>query len=138
VEHGHQTGGEVGGAARVSEDICEKGDPFNDPAWHKDANKPKQKAERFIGCPVPWLVWVAPLMKSKEQLILALYLYRRCVVCRSNTVTVPTLELEELGIGRWAKRRLLVVLEQAGVLTIRKRNGRATQVRLNHWPDPPS
>ena len=76
----------------------------------------KRRHSRHIGCPVDWLAWVLPLVRSKEQLALALYLYRRCHVCHSNTVTVPTEELEELGLGRWAKYRLLVSLEQAGIL----------------------
>jgi hypothetical protein len=92
---------------------------------------------RYIGCSVPWFMWVIRLVKSKEQLALALYLYRRCCVCHSDTVTVPTGELEELlDIGRWGKYRLLPALEQAGVLRV-KENGRHTmKVQLCCWPDP--
>ncbi len=116
-------------------DVFEDGDPFNHPSWQKS----QRKSDRFIGCPVPWLAWVAPLTKSKEQLIVALYLYRRCCICRSNTVTVPTEELEELGIGRWGKYRMLPLLEQAGVLRITETSRQETlKVRLLHWPDPPS
>jgi hypothetical protein len=78
-----------------------------------------------------------PLVKSQEQLAMALYLYRRCCVCCSDTVTVPTHELVELGFGRWGKYQLLLALEQAGVLPI-KQNGRHTlKVQLCCWPGPP-
>jgi hypothetical protein len=118
----------------VSEDIFEKGDPFDDPAWRRTT---KRRAGRFIGCSVPWLAWVLPLVKSKEQLALALCVYRRCCVQNSNTVTVPTEELTELGIGRWAKYHLVPKLEQVGLLRVLE-SGRGTiKVQLLHWPDPP-
>ena len=78
--------------------IFEDGDPFEDPHWRKTP-EPKRRSSRLIGCPVSWFAWVFPLAKSKEQLALALYLYRRCCVCRSDTVMVPTAELVELGPG---------------------------------------
>jgi hypothetical protein len=122
----------------MSKDIFEDGVPFKDPHWQK-ATKPKRRIGRLIGCQLSWFAWVFPLVKSKEQLALALYLYRRCCICHSDTVTVPTDELVELlGVGRWGKYRLLPALEQAGILWIRL-NGRQTiMVQLRCWPDPPS
>jgi hypothetical protein len=92
-----------------------------------------------MGCPVPWFVWVVPLVKSKEQLALAIYLYRRCCVCHGDTITVPTEEVREMvGLSRWGKYRTLNALEQAGVLRVLE-NGRQTiKVQLCFWPDPPS
>ena len=85
-----------------------------------------------------WFAWVLPLVRGKEQLALALYLYRRCYVCGSRTVTVPTGELEEIGIGRWGKYRLLPTLEQVGIVRVEEtRNGQAGKVTLLHWPDAP-
>ena len=121
----------------MSQDVFEEGDPFADPSWQKNSTKPRRRAVRYIGCPLPWFVWVFPLVKSKEQLALALYLYRRCCVCRSDTVTVPTHELTELGLGRWGKYRLLLTLEQAGILQVRENGQQTIEVRLNSWPDPP-
>jgi hypothetical protein len=120
----------------MNRDMFEDGDPFDDPSWQK-TGKAKRRADRFIGCPVPWLAWLAPLVKSKEQLIVALYVYRRCCIGRSDTVTVPNDELEQLGISRFGKYRVLIMLEQAGILTVHERTGRVTKVRLSHWPDPP-
>jgi hypothetical protein len=111
------------------------GDPLKDPAW--EAQKPKRRSSRHIGCSVSWFAWVLPLVRSKQQLALALYLYRRCSICRSKTVTVPTGQLTEFGISRWGKMRLLLWLERAGILAIEQTPGQTAKVRLLHWPDPP-
>jgi hypothetical protein len=118
-------------------DVFDDRDPLNDPHWRK-TTKPKRRAGRYIGCPVAWFVWVFPLLRSKEQLALALYLYRRCCVCRSDTVTVPTDELTELGLGRWGKYRLLLSLERAGILRFEQSGQQTIKVQLCSWPDPPS
>jgi hypothetical protein len=119
----------------MNEDLFVDGqDPFVDTAQQK----PKRRSGRHIGCQVPWLAWVLPLVRSKEQLALALYLYRRCCLCRSDTVTVPTEGLSEIGLGRWSKYRLLLALERAGIVRIEEERGRKTiKAQLNHWPDPP-
>jgi hypothetical protein len=98
------------------------------------AAKPKQPAAPFIGCPVSWFAWVLPRAKSKEQLALALYLYRRCCVCRSGTVTVPAGQLTQIGLGRWSKYKLLTALKGSGVVHIERwENGQAIKVRLVGW-----
>ena len=89
---------------------------------------------RLIGCPVEWFAWAFALTKSKGQFALALYLYRRACVVRSATVTVPTSELIEFGFGRWSKYRLLLDLEQAGVVRIEQRTGGTVRVTLLRWP----
>ena len=120
----------------MNKDIFEDGDPFEDSHWQKT---PKAKRHsRHIGCPVPWFVWVLPLVKSKDQLAMALYLYRRCCNWHSDTVTVPNDEVDELlDISRWGKHRQLVALERAGILRIQDTGRRMTKVQLCYWPDPP-
>ena len=83
----------------TGDDLFEQGDPFEDSAW-KEEESPKRKPKRslsaqYVGCPLKWLQWVARLTKSKQQLLLALYLYRRCHVCHSRTVDVPTGDLAD-------------------------------------------
>jgi hypothetical protein len=120
----------------MSNDIFVDGDPLEDPHWQK-TKKPKRSGP-LIGCPVPWFVWVLPLVKTKNQLAMVFYLYRRCCVCNSDTVTVPNDEVKELlDISRWGKRRYLVALEQAGILRIRETGRRMAKVQLCYWPDPP-
>src|SRR5262249_16063686 len=69
--------------------------------------------------------------------VLALCVYRRCCVQNSDTVTVPTEELTELGIGRWAKYHLVPKLEQAGVFRVLETGRGTIKVRLLHWPHAP-
>jgi hypothetical protein len=122
----------------VSKDIFEDGDPFADPHWQKPAKS--KRSTRFIGCPVPWLVWALPrLNDGKYHLAVALYLYRRCCVAKSDTVTVPNSEVEELfDLSRWAKCRILAALEQAGILKRLENGRRVVKVQLCAWPEPPS
>ena len=123
-------------------DLFEQGDPFADPAW-KEEEKPKRQPKRslsaqYVGCPLEWLLWVSRLTTSKQQLLVALYLYRRCHLCHSRTVDVPTRDLaENWGIGRTTKYRALSRLEQTGVVEVSSRTGRTIKVTLTHWPDPP-
>jgi hypothetical protein len=116
-------------------DLLQDGDPFDDPLWkaaEKAARAPRRRRnETHIGCPMWWLAWVFPLARSSEQLVVALYLYRLRVVRRSKTITVSNRNLErDLGINRYTKYRALTKLEQAGVLTIEQRDGRAVKVTL--------
>lgn len=116
----------------MSEDVFADGDPFKDPHWQKKT-KPRRRARRHIGCPVPWFAWVFPLVKSKDQLGLVLYLYRRCCLAGSNTVAVPNDEIAELlDISRWGKSRLLRALEQAGILQIVRDHWHQT-VKVRLW-----
>jgi hypothetical protein len=115
-------------------DVFEDGDPFQDPAWRKV--KPR-RAQRMIGCPLSWFEWVVPLVKSKGQLAFVLLLYRRCCICKSATVTVPTYEFESLGISRQGKYRLLLASEQAGVIRVEAtQRGQVGKVTLVNWPEP--
>ncbi len=79
------------------------------------------KNEKFIGCPVTWLLRVLPAVKSKKQLVAAIYLWRRHVVCgHRNTFDVPNGELKNWGISRHIKYRTLVQLRTAGILTMKQ------------------
>jgi hypothetical protein len=123
----------------TDDDLFEQGDPFEDPAW-KAEEGPKRKQQRslnarYIGCPLEWLQWVGRLTTSKQQLLVALYLFRRCHVCHSRTTTRDL--AENWGISRTTKYRVLRHYEQAGVLAVTSRTGRITKVTLTHWPDPP-
>jgi hypothetical protein len=124
----------------TDDDLFEQGDLFEDSTWKKESPKRKPKRSlraHYVGCPLEWLQWVARLTKSKQQLLLALYLYRRCHVCHSRTVDVPTRDLaENWGISRTTKYRVLSRFEQAGVVTVSSRTGRTIKVTLIHWPDP--
>ena len=121
----------------MSNYLFEGSDPFADPAWQKVTGNHK-RAERLIGCPLPWFEWLLPLVKTKDQLAFALYLYRRCCICGTATVTVPTREFAGMGISRYGKYRLLAALEQAGIVRIEPAQfGQVGSVTLTYWPNPP-
>jgi hypothetical protein len=95
------------------------------------APKRKQRTNHYIGCPLGWLKRVLPLVKSKEQLAVAIWLHRRRAVCRSEVFTVPNQELlAELGINRRTKYRTLRWLESAGAIALTRNDKHALQVRM--------
>ena len=97
----------------------------------KPARRPAHGAvkTRFIGCPLPWFRLVFPIVRGKNELAVALFLYRQRAVQRSRTVLLTNVRLAaELGINRQAKYRALRRLAGAGLITIRRRNRRALEI----------
>jgi hypothetical protein len=91
------------------------------PEW-RTATKAAGKTDNFIGCPMWWLKLVFPLVNSKSQLVVALYLWRRRIVCGNRkTFDVPNGELTALGIHHRTKYRTLARLEAADVISISRR-----------------
>jgi hypothetical protein len=88
--------------------------------------RPKDPTEHFFGCPIWWLKLVRPLIHSKDQLIVAVYLYRRYVVCGCNKdFDVPNTELATFGVGRQTKYDTIAILEAAAIIAV-KRHGKRT------------
>jgi DNA-binding transcriptional ArsR family regulator len=78
--------------------------------------------EHLIGCPIWWLQHVLPVVSNKNQLVVAIYLWRRWVVCGyRKTFDVPNSELKSLGISRQTKYQTLTRLEAAGLIRIRRK-----------------
>ena len=96
------------------------------------ANAPTMPDElegNFCGGPIWWWQRVASVVNTKEQLIVAIYLWRRRSVCgHRNTFDVPNGELQIFwGISRHVKYRTLDMLAAAGLIKInplRKNKGR--------------
>ena len=69
------------------------------------------------------------------HLVVAMLLYRECLLRRSNTVALSNGELRKLGISRYAKYRALAWLRGAGVIAIEEaRNRRSVRVTLLWFP----
>jgi hypothetical protein len=84
---------------------------------------------RHLGCPLWWFRLVFPVVGGKNELAVALYLYRLRIVHHSRTVTVTNERLfAELGINRFAKRRALRRLAAAGIVILRRRGQEAVEV----------
>ncbi len=104
-----------------------------------DLNDPVQPAARsharsvdtahHIGCPLSWFKAVFSVVRGKNELAIALYIYRLRVVHRSQTVTVSNASLlAELGIDRYAKYRALRRLANAGIIAVRCRGKLALEI----------
>jgi hypothetical protein len=91
----------------------------------------RRRADRHIGCPVEWLKRVLPLVQSKEQLAIAIWLHRRRVISRCDLFTVPNEALwQDLGLSRYVKYKALRHLERARVIAITRDGNHALGVKL--------
>jgi hypothetical protein len=95
------------------------------------ALKRRQRADRLLGCPLEWAKRVIPVVQSKEQLAVAIWLHRRRAVCKCELFDVPNDTLhKELGLNRYTKYRALRHLEKAGVIALVRKGKHAIQVRI--------
>jgi hypothetical protein len=92
-------------------------------------------ASRHIGCPLSWFTLVFPVVRGKNELAVALCLYRLRMVQRSRTVTVSNVGLlAELGIDRFAKYRALQRLAKAGIITIKRCGKSSLKIEFTRRP----
>lgn len=81
---------------------------------------------RHIGCPL-W--WFKAAVHSGAELAVALILYRQHVIQGERTIAATNGRLmAELGVNRFAKYRAIRKLEEAGLITVRRRGKRALEV----------
>jgi hypothetical protein len=110
-------------------------DPFDDPRWVEAgmlAGAPPRPSKGYVTCSLSWLARVRPLVHTADQMLVLLVLYRQRLICRSRTVALPNAHLAALGIDRRTKYRVLAKLQDAGVITIERKNGHAAHMTL-HW-----
>ena len=91
---------------------------------------PVQRGPGHIGCPLSWYKKAYAASRGKNDLTVALFLYRWHSVRKSRTLPTPNAELAELGVDRAAKWRALARLEKAGLVKIRRRGFHALEVTL--------
>jgi hypothetical protein len=115
----------------MSNDLWTEGpdDIANTPTPRRRHNGKRAIASaQHIGCPWWWFAAIFPIVRSKKELAVALYIYRLHVVRHSRTVAVSnTGLLADLGIDRHAKYRTLRRLADAGLATV-KRDGKNSLV----------
>jgi len=96
----------------------------------KRAGRLKQ-GRRLVAFPLAFSVDVCRRTEGRTALVVAMLIYRRTHVCRSQTVTLPASELAEHGITRRRKNEALATLEAAGLVRLeRMAAGRSTKVTL--------
>jgi hypothetical protein len=89
------------------------------------ANAPPRPVSKGHGVySLPWVARVLPVVRSADQLMVALLLYRECLLRRSNTVALSNGELRKLGISRQTKYRALGELREAGAIAIEEADTR--------------
>ena len=108
-------------------------DPFDDPRWQRAetmATARSKPNQRFIGCPLWWFKRVLPITRGKNDLAIALAVYRLRIVQHSRVVTVSNAYLAGLGIDRYAKYRSLRRLANAGLFVIKRHSKRALEIEF--------
>jgi hypothetical protein len=110
----------------------------SDPLWQRAgllANASPRPAEGYITVPLAWLARMLPVVRTPTHLVLAMLIYRECLMRRSNSVALSNGELRKLGISRYAKYRALAWLRETGGIAIERANARrSVRVTLLWFP----
>ena len=90
----------------------------------------RPRTKRLMGAPLEFWADVCRLTGGRTTLVVAMSVYRRVQVCSSQTVTLPSGELAELGITRQKKQKALIDLELVGLVRVENVNGRTARITL--------
>src|SRR5262245_20348622 len=97
--------------------------------------KPRHKPSRFckvpfLRGPIPW-AWLTRAMRLPGRaLAVGLVLWRQVGLDGNRTVSLSHARLQECGIDRHTARRGIRSLESAGLVAIRRRQGRCLDVTI--------
>jgi hypothetical protein len=111
--------------------LFDESDPFEDTAWKEASRRAAgyiYPRAGYVGFPEGWLEQILPLVKTRQQLAVAMLLYQHLRF--DKAVPVPNYRFSALGIDRYVKYRTLAALERAGLVAIEHGTGRAVRVRL--------
>jgi len=107
---------------------------FREVAATKRAGRLK-RGRKLMGAPIAFWIDVCQRTEGRTALVMAMLIYRRTHVCRSQTVTLPAGELAELGIIRQRKTEALTKLEAAELIRVeRMGRGQSAKVTLTWRP----
>jgi hypothetical protein len=81
------------------------------------------RPEKFLKGPIPWPWLCAAAAQGGKCLQVGLCLWRLSGAKKSPTVRLSNLEVEELGVDRYAKSRALKKLEAVGLVSVKRRRG---------------
>jgi DNA-binding transcriptional ArsR family regulator len=114
---------------------------FSDrPATPDSGNKllPRhKKGEHFLKGPVP-LIWLAQAARcGGKALHVAIILWYRAGLQKSATIKIPGWTAKRFGLDRHAKTRALKALEEAGLVSVTRRQGCSPQVTLLEYKQAP-
>ncbi len=111
------------------DDLADAKPPKNRETPKKGRGAAKADPAHFIGCPLRWFNVVRPILRSRDELAIALFLYRQRIVQGSLTITIANGRLSsEVGISRYTKYRAIKRLENAGIITVRRDGSKAAVI----------
>jgi ribosomal protein S19E (S16A) len=96
---------------------------------HAAAPVKRKKQEQFVKVPLWWAAEAAKATRTPVMLVL-IELLHRSWKARSLTFPLPNGSLKKYGVSRDIKRRVLCDLEEAGLITVERRHGKAPLVTL--------
>jgi hypothetical protein len=88
-----------------------------------------KKKDLFVKFPLWWAVEAAKAAKSPATLV-CVHMLHSSWKARSLTFPLSNAWLEQRGVTREVKRRVLRDLEAAGLITVERRSGRSPRVSL--------
>jgi len=95
----------------------------------------RKRRRKLVAFPLAFSIDICRRTEGRTALVVAMLIYRRTHVCRSQTVTLPANELAEHGVGRNRKNEALAKLEVAGLIRIeRTAPGQSAKVTLTWKP----
>jgi len=95
----------------------------------------RKRGRKLVAFPLAFSVDVCQRTEGRAALVVAMLIYRRTHVCRSQTVTLPIAELAAHGITRNRKNEALTKLKAAGLIRIeRMAPGQSAKVTLAWKP----
>jgi DNA-binding transcriptional ArsR family regulator len=90
----------------------------------------KAKAEgTFVKVPLQWIERATRATRTPQAMV-CIWLLHLAWQAKSITFPLPNDKLTKLGVDRRAKRRALVSLEKAGLITVERRHKKAPIVTL--------
>ena len=83
-----------------------------------------KRRNHFLKGPIslPWLMRASRL--PGRAIVVGIVIWFRVGLCQSKTITLTTTILTLFGVDRHAKRRSLVSLEKAGLISVDRRTGK--------------
>ena len=101
------------------------------------SKKPKVKAprhkkgERFLKGPIPWNWVVEAANLSGGALKVSLAIWFLAGMKKTDTIKLSNGMLEELGVSRRNKYRVLESLEDAGLISVSQHSGNSPKIKIN-------
>ena len=101
----------------------------------KNSGPPRHgPGERFLKGPIPWNWLQKASMLPGKSLHVGMALWQRSGIQKSRTVKLSNVAMEDVGVDRFAKRRALKALEEAGLISVERGQGRSPIVTLLNAP----